>query len=356
MHVVRVPLLNANEDELNVVGVFVAEGEEVKAGQLVLALESTKAATDIEAPAAGFVRRISVAEGDRVSVGAILVVITETADESLEGLEVSERSASDEVRATKRARELAAAHDIDLASLGVDGIVKERDVRAALELKPAAAAAPLGALVEGPLPTIILGAGGHARVIVDVARVSRPDLTLAGVVDDAVPAPSDVLGVPVVGSSAHLAEARERGVRHALLGVGAVTNNALRKTLYEKLRAHDLAVPALVHPKAAVERSATVGAGCQIFAGAVVGSAADLGENVIVNSGVVVSHDCRIGAHVHLTPGAILAGGVTIGEGSVIGMGVTVYLGVSIGAGVTITNGVHVFHDVPDGAVVRGSS
>lgn len=358
MEVLRVPLLNANEDELTVVGVHVREGAEVRAGDLLFSVESTKATSDVEAPCRGYVRGISVAEGDRVSVGAVLCVITESAGEPLPDLEPSRGPSSDAARATRRARELADRHGIDLASLGVRGIVRERDVLAALEqragrVEPIPISFPEPAW--GPNPIVILGAGGHARVIVDLLREGHRDLTPVGALDDADIPAKDVLGVPVIGRSAMLAALRER-VEYAALGVGAVTHNATRVELYERLRAHGYRVPNLIHPRASIEPSVRMGEGNQIFAGAIVGSNARLGDDVIVNSGAVVSHDCVIGSHAHITPGAILAGGVTVGERSVIGMGVTVFLGVSIGRDVVISNGVHVLRDVPDGTVVRQGS
>lgn len=361
VEILRVPLLNANEDELTVMGVHASEGAHVQAGQLLFQLESTKALSDVEAPRAGYVRQLGVAEGDRVAVGHVLCVLTATADEPVVLPGAGEpRIAGEGLRATRKARELADAHGIDLAVLGIDGLVKERDVEAWLGSHRSTAPStpsPRGwpELLSGPNPTLLFGAGGHARVLVDLVREGHRDLTLVGAVDDGEAPPVDVLGVPVVGGSTRLAELRERGVELALLGVGAVTGNALRVALYERLLAAGFRVPNLIHPRASIEPSASMGRGNQIFAGAVVGSAARLGDNVIVNSGVVVSHDCVIGSHAHLTPGAILAGGVSVGENAVIGMGVTIYLGVTVGRDAVIANGAHVLKDVPPGAFVRGA-
>lgn len=349
-----VPLLNANDDELVVAAIHVSEGDVVRPGELLFSLESTKATSDVEAPAGGHVRALSVEEGQRVPVGALLCVLTDTPDEEVV-LEAGLTPTEGEVRATRKARELALRHGVDLSRLGVSGIIKERDVRSALELEERGD--PSTEFVREPLegsnPVIVFGAGGHARVIVDLLREGHRDRSPIAVVDDGAERPADVLGVPVVGGSGVLAVLRERGAADAALGVGAVTHNKTRITLFEKLRALGFALPNLVHPRSSLEPSVSMGMGNQIFAGAIVGSAARLGDNVIVNSGVVVSHDCSIGSHSHLTPGAILAGGVTIGENTVIGMGVTVYLGVTIGRDVVISNGVHVLHDVPDGALVR---
>ena len=353
MELVRVPLVNANEDELNLVEVRVRVGDEVRQGDVLGAVESTKATVDVEAPVAGFVRAILFEEHDRVRVGEVAWVITETADESFALPKTETRE--DDVKATAKARALAQSHGIDLGSLGLDRIIREKDVLAAVERAAAEAKGgwrrePLEA--EGP-KMVVFGAGGHAKVIIDLVRLAMPDVTVVAAVDDGATHES-VLGVPVVGGAQLLPALRERGVTLGALGIGAVTRNGIRAGLRQKLLDAGLEVPNLVHPKAVLEPSVRMGHGNQIFAGCVIGSDVELGDNTIINSGAVVSHDCVIADHVHITPGAILAGAVRVGEGSVIGMAASVYLGVEIGRGVTVANGVAVLADVPEGQTVRG--
>ena len=274
MKKLRVPLLNANEDQLLVAAVHVEEGEQVQAGQLLFGLESTKAVTDVEAPCAGFVRNLAVAEDDRVEVGFVLCVLTETADEAIPA-EATAASGGSSVKATRKARELAETHGVDLQSLSVSGIIKEKDVLAAVG-GVAASNREWKDPVEGPNGLVVWGAGGHAKVLLDILRAGHPDLTAIGLVDDAPSGPSEVLGTPVIGKSDRLAGLRDSGVARAALGVGAVTKNSLRVELYERLVELRFQLPNLIHPRAMVEPSATMGQGNQIFAGAVVGSSAVL--------------------------------------------------------------------------------
>ena len=141
-------------------------------------------------------------------------------------------------------------------------------------------------------------------------------------VDDGATA-DEVLGVPVLGTSSMLADLKAQGIDHAVLGIGSVNNHQRRAKLYGRLVAAGFKVPNLIHPRAMVEPSVTMGIGNQIFAGTVVSSAAKLGDDTIINSGAVISHDCTIGSHTHVSPGAILAGGVAIGANTLVGMGVT---------------------------------
>lgn len=343
---VVVPLLNANEDELQVVRVLVAEGDQVKEGDLLAVLESTKASMELESPAAGFVRRIHAAAGDSVKVGRTFLLLTDSPDEELE-------EAAEDVgpapRATKEAVRLAEEHGIALSSLDkVDGrIIRARDVLAAAGGRHARAP------FRPDNQILLWGAGGHARTLAELIRGGQHTLRLAGVVDDGDNPPGDVSGIPMLGTSRDLEALRERGFRYAALGIGAVTNNAARVPLFERLVAAGFELPSWIHKDASVEQSVVMGRANQIFAGSVVGSHVVLHDNVIVNSGAVISHDCEIGSHSHITPGAILAGAVTVGRNTVIGMGATIYIGVTIGDDVVIANGQAVMGDVASGTIVR---
>jgi sugar O-acyltransferase (sialic acid O-acetyltransferase NeuD family) len=191
-------------------------------------------------------------------------------------------------------------------------------------------------------------------VLIDLMRLAG-ELFPVAALDDS-PSGAEVLGVPVLGNSSLLPQLKADGIERAVLGIGSVQNHRARAKLYDRLVAAGFKIPNLIHPRAAVEPSVVMGVGNQIFAGAVVGSAAKLGDNTIINSGTVVSHDCVIASHTHLSPGAILAGGVKVGENTLVGMGVTVYLGVRIGSNVVISNGSHIMKDVPDGSIIRTGS
>lgn len=364
----RVPKINANEEEVDVVGIDVSEGDFVEAGEQVCTFESTKATFDFEAPTSGYVRRLALEVGDRVEVGQLVCVLTATEDQSVDLDEEPAPTKSvnppEEVRTTQRAGELIGEYELDASAIEHTGIVTERDVITHLERDGQDLRAP----TDRPEPSkidvdqaedgaiVIYGAGGHARVIVDMIREARRDLEIIGIIDDADQPPEDVLGVPVVGDANRFGELRNRGVEMAALGIGAVTHNGLREELFNRLKRQEFRLPNLVHPDATVEPSVSMGRGNQIFGGAIVSSNVRLGDNGIVNSNTVVSHDCQIGDHVHLTPGALLAGNVTVGDRTVIGMGTTVYLGVDIGSEVTVTNGNHILEDIDDQKVIRTSA
>jgi sugar O-acyltransferase (sialic acid O-acetyltransferase NeuD family) len=369
MQVLRVPLLNANEDEVTIVDVRVEEGAEVRSGDVLFVVESTKAALDIEAPCSGYIRNLRVEKGQQARVNSLLCVLTASPDEPIAISDAALNKASlNEVslnrdrpfRITRKAQELAERHGLDLSNLGLTGIVKESDVERLLQIQFAPSVVAARNREQLPLPpgagapVVVYGASGHARVLIDLMRLAGKFFPVAAVDDRSSDA--EVLGVPVLGNSSLLAQLRADGIERAVLGIGSVQNHRARAKLYDRLITAGFKIPNLIHPRAMVEPSVVMGVGNQIFAGAMVGSAAKLGDNTIINSGTIVSHDCVIASHTHLSPGAILAGGVEVGENTLVGMGVTIYLGIRIGSNVVIANGSHIMKDIPDGTVIRAGS
>ena len=201
-------------------------------------------------------------------------------------------------------------------------------------------------------PVFIIGGGGHAKVVVDTARVCGHEIV--GIVDaDPSMTGSTVGGIKIVGTDAAI---QEYGPGDIFLanGVGNVLNGNKRRAVYETFREKKYTFITLVHPSAIVSKGVALGEGAQIMAGAVVQPDTHIGENAIVNSRASVDHDCDIGADAHVAPGAVLCGGVRVGPGTHVGAGATVVENVNIGAAVLVAAGAVVTSDVADNAKVAG--
>lgn len=202
------------------------------------------------------------------------------------------------------------------------------------------------------VPFLIIGAGGHGRVVADLIAAGGHDVL--GFLDSNQALHGQTVdGLKVLGGDDYLAKCTPAGIRLAN-GIGAVSSLDLRSRIFTRLNAAGYRFEPLVHPRAIVAVTATIGAGAQIMAGAVVQAGARIGENVIVNTGAIVDHDCQVGRHAHIAPGATLCGNVQAGEGCYIGASSTVIQGVRIGAGAFIAAGSVVIADVSDAARMAG--
>ena len=199
-----------------------------------------------------------------------------------------------------------------------------------------------------------LGAGGHAKVVIETLRLIG-GCELTGLLDARRELwGTTVLGIPVLGGDELLADLYARGVRHAFIGVGTVGDTAPRRRLYEEVRRRGFEVVRAIHPGATIAPTAEIGDGPTIMAGVVINAAARLGDNVIVNTGAIIEHDCVVKDHVHVATGARLSGEVIVDEGAHIGLGASIRQETRIGRNAVVGAGAVVVHDVPDEVVVVG--
>ena len=201
------------------------------------------------------------------------------------------------------------------------------------------------------LPVVVVGAGGHARVVADILRLTN--YTVSGFLDEINTDRwgHEFDGSRILGGLDQLATLRASGVSRAFIAVG---DCRARLRLAEVAERAGFELPTLHHPKSVVASSVTIGTGSLIVAGAIVNPGARLGAQVIVNTAASVDHDCNIEHGVHVCPGARLAGGVFVGRGAWIGIGAIVRDGLRIGAGATIGAGSVVLEDVPANVVAYG--
>lgn len=204
------------------------------------------------------------------------------------------------------------------------------------------------------MKVIGLGAGGHAKVIIELLRLVG-GYDLVGLLDPKQQLwGHEVLGVPVLGDDSMLPELYDQGLRHVFVGMGSIGDTAPRKRLFLHARELGFQMVPAIHPLAWVSPSADIGHGPTIMAGSVINAEAKLGDNVIVNSGAIVEHDCVIGHHVHIATGAKLAAMVAIEQGAHIGIGASIRQRVHIGANAVIGAGAAVVKDVPADTTVVG--
>lgn len=197
-----------------------------------------------------------------------------------------------------------------------------------------------------------LGAGGHARVLIDLIHQCNGNIVGLLVAPDH--RTDEFEGLPILGSDEKLPELKKSGIEHAFIGVGTTRASKLRQKLQQLCEKSGFVLPPLVHPTAIIGANVEVNAGCQLLAGSIVNPNTKLGDGCLLNTGAIIEHDCVLGPFVHCGPGSVLGGDVIIGARSHIGLGARILQGITIGRDVTVGAGAVVIRDVPDGACVVG--
>ena len=200
-------------------------------------------------------------------------------------------------------------------------------------------------------PVVIVGAGGHGRVVLDILRAMRRHV--AGFLDDGRPPSGLVNGAPVLdGGSAPLAS-REFLARHDV--IVAIGDNAARRRLAETVLGNGGTLATAVHPACVVSPTAAVGEGTVIVPGAVVNANARIGRFCIVNTGATIGHDVVLEDGAQVAPGANMGGGSRCGADAFVAIGAVVVPKVRIGAGAVLGAGATAVRDIPPGAVALGT-
>jgi len=201
---------------------------------------------------------------------------------------------------------------------------------------------------------VVVGSGGHAKVVADTI-FAQGGFELIGFLDsDAAKWGSSVLKWQVLGGDDFLERNPELGVKHFVVAIGGHRSTELRVELFSRYVGMRLTPATFVHPSAVVSPFAHLGLGTIVLANATVQASAKVGSNVIVNTSAIVEHDCVVGDHVQLSPRATLAGGVVVEERAFVGTGAVVLPFCRIGARAIVGAGAVVTRDVLPNAVVYG--
>ncbi|EPF6161492.1 TPA: acetyltransferase [Citrobacter sedlakii] len=197
---------------------------------------------------------------------------------------------------------------------------------------------------------VMLGAGGHAAVLLDILHRYRQSLSLL------VAAASTEIreifrDVPIVDDATFMQMYAPKAVV-LINGVGMLPRSPLREQLYTAYRARGYRFDSVIAPDAIISPYAHLHDGVQILPGAIVQAGASIGQNSIVNTRAVIEHDCAIGDHNHVAPGAILCGGCVSGNHVFIGAGATVIHNLTLGEQAVIGAGAVVTKAIPARSVV----
>lgn len=187
---------------------------------------------------------------------------------------------------------------------------------------------------------IIVGAGGHGRVIADAAICAGWSKIIF--YDDAFPKIRKTGTWEICGTSADLLNSQTSAP--VVVGIG---HNTIRMQKANELKHAGFDLVSVIHPSAILSPSAKIGAGTVVFGGVVINSCATIGEHCIINTNATIEHDCSLDEGVHISPQAALGGGVRIGKLSWIGIGACVKQGIEIGESVMIGAGAAVVKNLP---------
>ncbi|MCI4249883.1 acetyltransferase [Bacillus sp. CCB-MMP212] len=188
---------------------------------------------------------------------------------------------------------------------------------------------------------LIIGAGGHGRVIADIALKMKKWEYIA-FLDDSENIKTS-MGMEIIDKSTSVSKYIED--YDIFVGIG---NNVVRKKVQEELEDLGAIIPVLIHPSAIIGEQVYLGAGTVVMAGAVINCCTKIGKGCIINTASTIDHDNKIDDYVHISPGAHLAGTVRVGLGTWLGIGSVVINNINIINECKIGAGAVVIRDITE--------
>jgi len=202
------------------------------------------------------------------------------------------------------------------------------------------------------LPVIVIGAGGHAKVLIDI--LLSLSIKVLGMTDpDPEKSPSSILNIPVIGNEDIISKYATNEIR-LVIGFGSIRVTSARERAYLFFKGKGHTFANVIHPSSVIASEVHLGEGVQIMAGTVIQPGCNIGSNTIVNTCTSIDHDCKVGDHVHLAPGVTLSGNVIIGKRTHVGTGATVIQKIQIGRDSLIAAGSLIIRDIPNNVTAMG--
>ena len=194
-------------------------------------------------------------------------------------------------------------------------------------------------------PLIMIGAGGHAKVLLSLVKAAQLELIGVCAPELASQNIDTWRGVKVLGSGDDWRQFDSKAF-DLINAVGQKVGDGNRERIFHEMKARHFYFPPLTHPLAYVDPTACLEEGVQVMAGTIIQADANIGKNSIVNTHASIDHDCILGEHSHVAPGAVLCGNVVVGKKAFIASGAVVVPGISIGECALVGAGASVVRNV----------
>ncbi len=199
----------------------------------------------------------------------------------------------------------------------------------------------------------IIGAAGHAKVIIDIVEKQKK-YSIVGLIASKAEQGHIIMGYTVIGTEDDLPQLMLEHPNSKLLI--AIGDNWTRYKVYERVKSllNNVEYATAIHPSAQIGKGVTMGQGSVVMAGAILNSDSNIGDFSIINTKASIDHDNTIGNFTSVAPNVTCGGNVTIGDFTAISISATIKHGIHIGTHTVIGAGSIVLTDVADYIVAYG--
>jgi sugar O-acyltransferase (sialic acid O-acetyltransferase NeuD family) len=199
-------------------------------------------------------------------------------------------------------------------------------------------------------PLIIIGAGGHATSVANVA------LSIGYTIKHFVDKNKNgmrLFGFDIIGD---LNELDNSGDYSFAIAIG---DNSVRERVYKEVKGKNMSsiscFPTLIHSSATISSFTNIGEGTVIMPNAVVGPNSNVGKFCIINTRASIDHDCHMHDFSSLAPAATTGGTVQIGLRSAVSIGAIIEQGLIIGNDSVVGANSYLNKNLPKNQIAYGT-
>ena len=348
---VKAPRLNANDDEILINDIFIKLGDEIKKGDTIFIVETSKTSIELQAEYDGTITKIEVKKNDYIKVDSVIYELNSSSSQIIltKEKDTKEKKFS-EKNVSLKALKIIKDNKINIKDL--DYIKEEIKVHHVLSYLKSNS---ITKNENKKLPAIVFGNGLHA---IEVANTLIDEkIEFLGFCSKSSKDLDQVIfnRYKVIYSDDNIDNIESMESKNVYIGLGGPISNQDSKRLFDFVKKKNFNTPNIISNKANVSEFSQIGEGTVVLPGATIGPEVIIGKNCIINNNAIVSHGSIIEDHVHLTPGSIIAGNCHIGEFTTIGMASTVFFSTKIGKNCLTHNNSSVLINLDDNSEINNN-
>jgi|SRR5699024_1015640 len=195
---------------------------------------------------------------------------------------------------------------------------------------------------------IIIGNGGHSKVVQDIVKAQNK-YSIYAVLDDAIE--DTVINNDIIFSNIDFLNQLDKENFFYVIAIG---NNQIRKKIVKKIDVSNERYATVIHPSAIISESSKISYGTLVMPKVVINANTLIGNHCIINTNATIEHDNKLESFVHVSPGTILSGRVKIGSETHLGSGTVVIPNINIGSESIIGAGTVITKDIPNNVTAVG--
>lgn len=194
-------------------------------------------------------------------------------------------------------------------------------------------------------PLVIIGAGGHATVLLDILKQQNRKV-IAYISPDTATNKGLFAGIKHLQKDEDISQFTPEKI-NLINGIGHMPNSQLRAKIYKKFTELGYQFNGVIADSAIISSKASIASCAQVLAGAIVQVGSVIGANCIINTGAIIEHDTLIGANVHMAPKTLVCGSSKIGQASFVGAGATIINNINVGEYCVVAAGTCTVKNMP---------